>query len=613
MSSTVLSPIEKTVLGLGIKYLPLPNTKPIDLYTPIENSINKLSRSLKLAFFFADSPSTLSDIPKNETKIQFNPSSNKSTDPIIDDYITQLKSNVYDTLKNSTSVFSPSDNIILNTLKCLKNNTNIIIKPSDKNLGLVILDTTHYKELCLIHLNDATTYTEVLNYSPNGSYAKLRLLLNKHNILFKDKKDVNNIKVKTKLADSLLQLEKHDNLRIPAMYILPKIHKNPMQSRPIVSSTSSMTYHTSVYLDKLLQPVLKKLLTVCTSTQQLILDMEDLICNKNSVILCADVTALYPNIPIIFGLQTVHTVLLKLQHFTPTTLNLIMNLLHWVLTNNYCTFNDKVYLQTKGTAMGTPVAVTYANIFLYGIESPILSKLHYTYYKRYIDDVFSIWDNASHAQSFITQFNNVCPSIKFEAVTIQRSGVMLDLNTTLSEITITTDDITTTFDKIILKIYQKERNIYQYIPPMSEHKPTIFNNFVKQELRRYKVSCTNDIDFIEILELFKHRLVSRGYDLDIVTTALLTLPTRKQLLTDIRNKIKSDKINKDTRVQPIVSLCVPRLFPPIKWGLLFKLPQLLINKPIYSTIFKTNKLVIGSKNPPTIGSYLIRSKYTDNI
>ena len=66
-------------------------------------------------------------------------------------------------------------------------------------------------------------------------------------------------------------------------------------------------------------------------------------------------------------------------------------------------------------------------------------------------------------------------------------------------------------------------------------------------------------------------------------------------------------------MQPIVSLCVPRLFSPVKWGLLFKLPQLLINEPIYSTIFKSNKLVTGSKNPPTIGSYLIRSKYTDNI
>ena len=89
-----------------------------------------------------------------------------------------------------------------------------------------------------------------------------------------------------------------------------------------------MTYHTSVYENKLLPPFLKKIVTVCTSTQQLTLDMEDLKCNRNSVILCACVSALYQNMPITFGLQSAHSVFFNLQHFTPTTLNLIMNLLH---------------------------------------------------------------------------------------------------------------------------------------------------------------------------------------------------------------------------------------------------------------------------------------------
>ena len=35
-----------------------PHAKPTDLYTPIEDSIHKLSRSVKLVFFFVDSPST---------------------------------------------------------------------------------------------------------------------------------------------------------------------------------------------------------------------------------------------------------------------------------------------------------------------------------------------------------------------------------------------------------------------------------------------------------------------------------------------------------------------------------------------------------------------------
>jgi hypothetical protein len=56
-----------------------------------------------------------------------------------------------------------------------------------------------------------------------------------------------------------------------------------------------------------------------------------------------------------------------------------MDLLNWVLSYNYCTFEDKAYLQIEGTAMGTPVATSYANIFLYGIEHKLLTKYKPTY------------------------------------------------------------------------------------------------------------------------------------------------------------------------------------------------------------------------------------------
>lgn len=81
-------------------------------------------------------------------------------------------------------------------------------------------------------------------------------------------------KLKQNFLNHNYNYKKYDNLRIPALHILPKVHKNPIQSRPTFLSTSSMTYHTSVYENKLLPPFLKKIVTVCTSTQQLTLDME---------------------------------------------------------------------------------------------------------------------------------------------------------------------------------------------------------------------------------------------------------------------------------------------------------------------------------------------------
>ena len=75
-----------------------------------------------------------------------------------------------------------------------------------------------------------------------------------------------------------------------------------------------------------------------------ITDFQDFQTDINSVILCADVTALYPNIPILLGIQTVAKVLGRLNCFSDNHLNFLMDLLHWVLLYNFCTFNGK-YLE----------------------------------------------------------------------------------------------------------------------------------------------------------------------------------------------------------------------------------------------------------------------------
>ena len=70
------------------------------------------------------------------------------------------------------------------------------------------------------------------------------------------------------------------------------------------------------------------------------------------------------------------------------TLTLIVN-------ENYFQFNGRNYLQIHGTAMGTKMAVAFANIFMADIETQIDSQsvaVKSTVWKRYIDDIFPLWD-----------------------------------------------------------------------------------------------------------------------------------------------------------------------------------------------------------------------------
>ena len=62
-----------------------------------------------------------------------------------------------------------------------------------------------------------------------------------------------------------------------------------------------------------------------------------------------------------------------------------------VLKNNNFQFNNENYLQISGTAMGTRVAPSYANLFMTDLETKLLDKSMdkpRTWF-RYIDDISS--------------------------------------------------------------------------------------------------------------------------------------------------------------------------------------------------------------------------------
>ena len=66
-----------------------------------------------------------------------------------------------------------------------------------------------------------------------------------------------------------------------------------------------------------------------------------------------------------------------------------------ILNRNLFQFNKENYLQIHGMAMGTKMAVSFANIFMAKIETMLIqqSKTKATEWRRYIDDIFSLWDS----------------------------------------------------------------------------------------------------------------------------------------------------------------------------------------------------------------------------
>ena len=100
-----------------------------------------------------------------------------------------------------------------------------------------------------------------------------------------------------------------------------------------------------------------------------------------------------------------------------------------ILTENSFEFNGQNYLQTHGVAMGTKTAVSFANIFMAEIETNLIQQndTKPREWKRYIDDVYSLWDcNKNEVDRFIQQANAFHPTIKFTAEISENEITFLD-------------------------------------------------------------------------------------------------------------------------------------------------------------------------------------------
>ena len=107
-----------------------------------------------------------------------------------------------------------------------------------------------------------------------------------------------------------------------------------------------------------------------------------------------DVTSLYyTNIPQEEGINIVCTEYETFYNETPPIPKrlLMIKALRVILQENSFQFNKRNYLQTHGTAMGTEMAVAFANIFMEEIKKPILNESAHKPlpWKRYIDDIIS--------------------------------------------------------------------------------------------------------------------------------------------------------------------------------------------------------------------------------
>ena len=163
--------------------------------------------------------------------------------------------------------------------------------------------------------------------------------------------------------------------RVTVFYTLTKIHKPTPVGRPIISGCDGPTERLSSFVDRLLQPIAQKQKSYLKDTTDFINLIETTKVPKNAILVSMDVTSLYTNIPQQEGVETVcKTYDSFYEDSPPIPTQYLKRALKLILQENSFEFNGKNYLQTHGTAMGTKMAVAFANIFMAEVETKILNQ-----------------------------------------------------------------------------------------------------------------------------------------------------------------------------------------------------------------------------------------------
>ena len=199
-------------------------------------------------------------------------------------------------------------------------------------------------------------------------------------------------------------------------YILPKVHKQGNPGRPIVSSNS--TERISQFVDHHLKPLVQTTQSFIKDTTHFLSKLEQLgQLPANSLLVTLDVSSLYTNIPHNEGISACrHFLDTRDRNSSTVGTETLCDLIRMILTMNNFTFNDRHYLQMHGTAMGTRMAPSYANLFLAKFETDALSRAPYQPHTwwRYIDDIFMIWTHSvDDLHAFTSYLNTIHPTIKF--------------------------------------------------------------------------------------------------------------------------------------------------------------------------------------------------------
>lgn len=414
----------------------------------------------------------------------------------------------------------------LAALKSLKSNENIVICKADKGNSIVILDKSTYMNKA----EEILKGKQFESLSNDKFHQQQEEELNKF-VFSLFKKGIIDNKLRYQLQSTCSSLS--------VFYGLPKAHKIDYPIRPIISTIGSYQYEVSKYLAKAIRNARPQANSYIKDSFDLVKRLKEITLDKEKTYtMCSfDVESLYTNVPVEEAIEVTLNYMYKPTKLinVPFDREQMKVLLNLSIRNATFRFQNKIYRQIDGVAMGNPLAPIIADLWMQKIEEKLnrFSTNKPMIWLRYVDDIFCIFTiPKGKIDEFYARINkwhtNLHFTVEFEK---NRSIPFLDVLITHEE------------DKIITSMYRKPTHTGLYLLWDSNQSRRYKLGLIKTLVMRiYRICSTKEIINIE-LDLLRKTLANNGYPPHIIIRGI---KEGEMLIKSLSSNKKEQTIKKST-------------------------------------------------------------------